>query len=303
MVLGDLAAFEKVADRGSFTRAAVELGMSTSALSHAIKNLEARLGIRLLQRSNRSVAPSEAGEEFLRTLAPALRDIERGLERLHSWRDSASGTVRITTVRHAYETIIRPVLPQLSRDYPDVTVEVLIDYGLRDIVAERLDAGIRLGEMVEKDMIAVRVGPDLRMAAVASPCYVEKSGAPRTPRDLAGHRCINYRLMGSNSFYAWEFERDGEALDVHVGGQLTFNEPDTMLGAALDGLGVAYVFEDQIQSHVAEGSLVRLLEDWTPPFPGFHLYYPSRRQTPPALAALIGALRHSWASSKDDYVR
>ena len=244
------------------------------------------------------ISPSEAGKELLRTLAPALRDIEGGLERLLTWRDSTSGTVRITTVRHAYETIIRPVLPQLSRDFPEVTVEVLIDYSLRDIVAERLDAGIRLGEMVEKDMIAVRVGPDLRMAAVASPGYVEKWGAPRTPRDLAGHQCINYRLMGSQRFYAWEFEKNGEALDVHVAGQLTFNEPDTMLGAALDGLGIAYVFEDQIQSHVVDGSLVRLLEDWTPPFPGFHLYYPSRRQTPPALAALIAALRRRWASTK-----
>ncbi len=294
--LDDLAAFAEVARQRSFTRAAAELRLSTSALSQTVKVLEARLGIRLLQRTSRSVSLTSAGEELLRTLAPALGDIEGALADIGRKRDAAAGTVRITTVRHAFESVIRPVLPELSAANPGLIVEVLIDYGLRDIVAERLDAGIRLGEMIEKDMIAARVGPDLRMAVVASPAYLAARSAPETPQDLARHRCINYRLMSSGAIYAWEFEKDGRALNVKVDGLLTFNEPELMLEAALDGLGIAYIFEEQIVAHVAAGRLMRLLSDWTPAFPGFFFYYPSRRQQPPALTAFLNALRRHWTA-------
>lgn len=294
--LDDLAAFAEVARQRSFTRAAAELRLSTSALSQTVKVLEARLGIRLLQRTSRSVSLTSAGEELLRTLAPALGDIEGALADIGRKRDAAAGTVRITTVRHAFESVVRPVLPELSATNPGLIVEVLIDYGLRDIVAERLDAGIRLGEMIEKDMIAARVGPDLRMAVVASPAYLAARSAPETPQDLARHRCINYRLVSSGAIYAWEFEKDERALNVKVDGLLTFNEPELMLEAALDGLGIAYIFEEQIVAHVAAGRLVRLLSDWTPAFPGFFFYYPSRRQQPPALTAFLNALRRHWTA-------
>jgi len=294
--LDDLAAFSEVARQRSFTRAAAELRLSTSALSQVIKGLEARLGLRLLQRTSRSVSLTAAGEELLGTLAPALEDISAALTNLGRKRDAAAGTIRITTVRHAFESVIRPVLPELSVSHPDLIVEVLIDYGLRNIVVERLDAGIRLGEMVEKDMIAARVGPDLRMAVVASPAYLASRPAPGTPHDLARHRCVNYRLVSSGAIYAWEFEKDGRALNVKVDGLLTSNEPELMLEAALDGLGVAYIFEEQIVAHVAAGRLVHLLADWTPAFPGFFCYYPSRRQQPPALTAFLNALRRHWTA-------
>jgi DNA-binding transcriptional LysR family regulator len=289
--LDDLAAFAVVARERSFTRAAAELGLSTSALSHAIKGLEARLGVRLLQRNSRSVAATEAGEQLLLTLGPALADIGGALDELGRRRDVASGSVRVTATRHAFETVIRPVLPAFCAGHPEATVEVLIDYEFRGIIAERLDAGIRLGEKVEKDMIAVGVGPELRMVVVASPAYLARYPAPRTPQDLMRHRCINYRMMASGHLYAWEFERDGRALEVKVGGPLTFNEPEFMLGAAQDGLGVAYVLEEQAMPLVTAGRLARLFEDWTPTFPGYFLYYPSRRQVPPTLAAFIAALR------------
>lgn len=294
--LDDLAAFAEVARQRSFTRAAAELRLSTSALSQTIKVLETRLGVRLLQRTSRSVSLTSAGEDLLSTLAPALGDIEGALADIGRKRDAAAGTVRITTVRHAFETVIRPVLPELSATNPGLVLEVLIDYALRDIVAERLDAGIRLGEMIEKDMIAVRVGPDLRMAVVASPAYLASRSAPETPQDLARHRCINYRLVSSGAIYAWEFEKEARALNVKVDGLLTFNEPELMLEAALDGLGIAYIFEEQVIAHVAEGRLQRLLSDWTPAFPGFFFYYPSRRQQPPALAAFLNALRRHWTA-------
>lgn len=294
--LDDLAIFAEVARQRSFTRAAAELRLSTSALSQAVKGLEARLGLRLLQRTSRSVSLTTAGEELLGTLAPALEDIGTALTNLGRKRDAAAGTVRITTVRHAFETVIRPVLPGLSATNPDLIIEVLIDYGLRDIVAERLDAGIRLGEMIEKDMIAARVGPDLRMAVTASPAYLAQRPAPQTPHDLYQHRCINYRLISSGAIYAWEFKKNGRALNVKVDGLLTFNEPELMLEAALDGLGIAYIFEEQIEAHVAAGRLVHLLKDWTPAFPGFLCYYPSRRQQTPALSALLDALRRHWTA-------
>jgi DNA-binding transcriptional LysR family regulator len=294
--LDDLAAFAAVARALSFTRAAAELRLSTSALSHTIKGLEARLGVRLLQRNSRSVSVTAAGERLLRTLEPALSEIGGALEALDRDRDLVSGLVRLTVTRYAFETIIRPVLPGFLAQHPQARMEVLIDYQLRDIIAERLDAGIRLGEKLEQDMIAVRVGPDLRMAVVASPSYLAGHPTPETPQDLTGHRCVNYRMMASGQTYDWEFERDGRALDIKVTGPLTFNEPELMLEAALDGLGVAYVLHQQAKAHIAAGRLVRLLEDWTPPFPGYFLYYPSRRQVPPTLAALIAALRHRHRS-------
>lgn len=289
--LDDLAAFAAVARALSFTRAAADLRLSTSALSHTIKGLEARLGVRLLQRNSRSVSVTAAGEQLLQSLEPALSQIGGALEALDRERDLVSGTVRLTMTRHAFETIIRPVLPKLLADHPQAKVEVLIDYQLRDIIAERLDAGIRLGEKLQQDMIAVAVGPDLRMLTVASPAYLARHPPPLTPQDLSTHRCINYRMMASGQTYDWEFERDGRRLDIKVAGPLTFNEPELMREAALDGLGVAYIIEGQAEGDIAAGRLVPLLQGWTSPFPGYFLYYPSRRQVPPTLAALITALR------------
>jgi DNA-binding transcriptional LysR family regulator len=289
--LDDLADFAAVARARSFTRAAADLRVSTSALSHAVKALEARLGVRLLHRNSRSVSVTAAGERLLNRLEPALSEIGSALETLGLDRDVVAGAVRITTTRYAFETIVRPVLPQYLATYPLATVEVSIDYELRDIVAERFDAGIRLGEKLEEDMVSVRVGPDLRMAVVAAPVYLARHSVPETPDDLRGHRCVNYRLMSSGGTYDWEFERDGRTISVKVDGPLTFNEPELMMEAALDGLGVAYVLEDRAAPLIADGRLVRLLEPWTLPFAGYFLYYSSRRQIPPTLAALIAALR------------
>lgn len=293
--LDDLAAFSVVARDRSFTRAANELRLSTSALSHRIKKLETRLGVRLLQRNSRSVAATAAGERLLQRLQPALGEIGGALDDLGRQREDASGTVRITARRHAFETVIHPVLPEFCERHPRATVEVLIEYGLRDIVADRFDAGIRFGEKVEKDMIAIEVGPELRMAAVASTGYLARHPGPETPAELTGHRCINYRMTTSGRLYSWEFARDGRELEVKVDGPLTFNDPALMLEAALDGLGIAYVPEDQAAPFVAEGRLVHLLQHWSAAFPGYFLYYPSRTQTPSVLAALIAALRRRRA--------
>jgi DNA-binding transcriptional LysR family regulator len=289
--LDDLAAFVAVARVRSFTRAAAELRVSTSALSHTVKGLEARLGVRLLQRNSRNVSVTVVGEQLFRALEPAFADIGGALEELDRTRDLVAGTVRLTATRHAFETIIRPMMRGFLTEYPQVRLEVLIDYQLRDIIADRLDAGIRLGENLEKDMVAVGVGPELRMAVVASPAYLAEHAAPQTPHDLTGHRCVNYRMMTSGQTYDWEFERDGRALKIKVTGPLTFNEPELMLEAALDGLGVAYILEQQASQHVSAGRLIRLLDAWTPPFSGYFLYYPSRRQIAPALVVLIAALR------------
>jgi DNA-binding transcriptional LysR family regulator len=297
--LPDLAAFVVIAEERSFTRAAVRLGLSTSALSHAIKLLEERLGVRLLTRSSRSVAVTEAGEELLQTLQPALESIGTALTDLGRRRDKPVGKIRITSVMSAFESVVWPILPEFLATYPDVTIEMVVDYGLSNIVAERFDAGIRLGELLEKDMIALRVGPDLRMVAVASPSYFAAHPIPETPRDLAGHRCINHRLMSSGSYYAWEFEKSGQALEIKVDGPLAFNEPALMQKAALDGMGIAFLFEHEVVEHIAAGRLVRVIEDWSVPFPGFFLYYPSRRQQPPALAAFINALRRRWTSGAE----
>ena len=289
--LDDLAAFACVARLRSFTRAAAVLETSTSNLSHTIKRLEQRLGCRLLQRNSRSVSASEAGEALLATLDPALQGIEGALDALHRARHVVSGTLRLTATRQAYDRVIRPVLPAFTAAHPSAVVEVLIEYGFRDIVADQFDAGIRLGEKVEQDMVAARVGPDLRMAVVASPAYVARHGTPTAPRELVGHRCINYRLAAAGTIYAWEFERGPDQFEVRVPGPLTFNDPSLMLDCALDGLGVAYLLEQDVAPHIERGALVRLLEGWTTPFPGFFLYYPSRQHLRPVFAAFLGLVR------------
>jgi DNA-binding transcriptional LysR family regulator len=294
--LNDILAFLTVARDRSFTRAAAKLGVSQSALSHTIRGLEARLGLRLLARTTRSVAPTEAGERLLRALGPRFDEIEAELAELSELRDKPAGTIRITCGEHPAEAILWPALAKLLPRYPDIKVELTVDYGLTDIVAERYDAGVRLGEQVAKDMIAVRIGPDFRMAVVGAPSYFARRTKPKDPRDLTAHDCINIRLPTYGSIYAWEFEKRGRALKVRVEGQLVFNNIALRVNAALAGLGLAYLSEDQVQEHVAEGRLVRVLGDWCPPFSGYHLYYPSRRQAAPAFALLVEALRHRGSS-------
>ncbi|MEW6640808.1 MAG: LysR family transcriptional regulator [Pseudomonadota bacterium] len=287
----DLIAFLAVARERSFTRAAAQLGVSQSALSHTIRSLEQRLGIRLLARTTRSVAPTEAGEHLVRTLGPKFEQIDAELAALTALREKPAGTIRITTGEHAAATILWPALETLLPRYPDIKVELIIDYGLTDIVAERYDAGVRFGEQVAKDMIAVRIGPDLRMAVVGAPSYFATRAKPKRPQDLTTHACINIRLPTYGGLYAWEFEKRGRELKVRVDGQLVFNTMVPRLNAVLAGFGLAYLPEDQVQQHLAEGRLVRVLEDWCPPFTGYHLYYPSRRQSSAAFAVLVDALR------------
>jgi len=290
--LGDLMAFLLVADERSFTRAAAKMGTSQSALSHTVSRLEARLGLRLLTRTTRSVAPTEAGDRLAATLRPAFGDIEHELDALGSLRDKPAGSFRITTSEQAARTIVWPALARLLPDYPDIQVELSMDGGLRDIVAERFDAGVRLGEQVAKDMIAVRISPDQRMAVVGSPAYLASHVAPKTPYDLTGHACINLRLLTAGGMYAWEFEKDGRELKVRVDGRLVFNDAELLIDAALGGFGLAMVMEDRARDLLASGRLVRVLEDWCPPFAGYHLYYPSRRQMTPAFALIVDALRY-----------
>ncbi len=290
--LAALSAFTVVAAERSFTRAAARLGMSQSALSHSMRALEGRLGVALLSRTTRSVATTEAGEELLRSLRPAFDDIDAGLERLGQKRSKPSGTVRLTMVKHAAMAVVLPALPAFLAEYPDIKVEVDVHDAFTDIVAERFDAGIRFGEKVAKDMVAVRVGPDVRAAVVASPKYLAERSPPRSPRELTAHPCINYRLASARSIYAWEFRDRGRKLEVRVDGPLVVNDGDLLATAALDGHGIAYLFEHSVAEHLKSGRLVRLLEKWCPPMPGFYLYYPSRRQTSPALAALVSALRY-----------
>ncbi|MGY5809675.1 LysR family transcriptional regulator [Rhizobium sp. LEGMi198b] len=289
--VNDLIAFLAVAREQSFTKAAAKPGVSQSALSHTIRGLEARLGLRLLTRTTRSVSPTEAGERLLVTIGPRFDEIENELAALSEFREKPAGTIRITAGEHAAETILWPALETLLPQYPDVHVEIIVDYGLTDIVAERYDAGVRLGEQVAKDMIAVRIGPDMRMAAVGALAYFENRPKPQTPQDLTGHNCINLRLPTYGGIYAWEFEKDGRELKVRVEGQLVFNNIALRLNAALAGLGLAYLPEDIVQPHLHDGRLVRVLEDWCPPFAGYHLYYPSRRQASPAFALVVNALR------------
>ncbi len=287
----DLSALRAIVRERSFTRAAAQLGLSPSALSHAIRALETRVGVRLLTRTTRSVAPTEAGERLLGAIGAHLDGIEAALTALGALRERPSGTVRITTGLHAAQTLLWPALARLLPDYPDISVELAVESGFVDIVAARFDAGVRLGETVEQDMIALRIGPDMSMAAVASPDYLAARPAPVTPHDLADHRCINLRFPTYGGLYAWEFERDGRAVNARVEGQVIVNEIGLALQAARDGAGVAYLPDSYVQADLAAGRLRRVLEDWSPPFPGYHLYYPSRRQQSPAFAVVIEALR------------
>jgi len=293
--LDDLLAFAVVGRERSFTKAAAKLGVSQSALSHTIRGLEARLGLRLLTRTTRSVSPTEAGERLLQTVGPRFDEIDAELEALSAFREKPAGTIRITATDYVFDTILWPKLAQLLRTYPDIKVELITDYGLTDIAAERFDAGVRSGEQVAKDMIAVRIGPDMRMAVVGAPAYFRKRPAPKTPQELVEHNCINLRLPTHGGLYAWEFEKAGRQLRVRVDGQLVFNGTGQMLNAALAGFGLAYVPEDLALPHLSKGRLVRALADWCPPFPGYHLYYPSRRQSSPAFALLVDALRYRGA--------
>ncbi|MNQ50937.1 HTH-type transcriptional regulator DmlR [compost metagenome] len=286
----DLFAFLVVAREGSFTRAAAQLGVSQPALSHGLRNLEARLGVRLLTRTTRSVSPTQAGERLLQSLGPLYQGIESELAGLSEHRDKPAGSIRLTTAEHAADTLLWPKLARFLPDYPDIKVEIAIDYGLTDIVAQRYDAGVRLGDQVEKDMIAVRIGPDLRVV-VGSPAYFARKPRPQRPHDLAAHDCINLRLPTHGGLLVWDFERDGDKIKVHGEAQLVFNTSCAILRAALAGFGLAFVPEDMVQEHLAAGRLVSVLDDWCPPFPGYHLYYPSR-QSSPAFKLLVEALRY-----------
>jgi DNA-binding transcriptional LysR family regulator len=290
--LDDLLAFLAVGRERSFTRAAAKLGVSQSALSHTIRELEARLGVRLLTRTTRSVSPTEAGERLMRTVGPRFEEIDAELAAVSEFREKPAGTIRISATDSVANTILWPKLTKLLREYPDIKVEITIDYGFTDIVAQRFDAGVRSGEHVAKDMIAVRIGPDIRMAVVGAPSYFKNRSAPKTPHDLIDHNCINLRLATHGGLYAWEFEKGGRELKVRVEGQLTFNGSFQMLHGALAGFGLAYVPEDLAQPHIAKGHLKRVLEDWCPPYSGYHLYYPSRRQPSAAFALMVDALRH-----------
>ena len=290
--LDDLSAFLIVAREGSFTKAAAKLGVSQSALSYTIKELEARLKLRLLTRTTRSVSPTAAGERLLRHVGPRIGEIEAELAALSELREKPSGTIRITATEYATNTVLLPKLAKLLRTYPDIKVEIISDYGLTDIVAQRFDAGVRDGEQVAKDMIAVRIGPDSRMAVVAAPSYFRNRAEPHKPPELVEHNCINLCLPTHGGLYAWEFGNGSRELKVRVEGQLFFNTTTQMLHAALTGLGLAYLPEGLVQPHVAKGRLRRVLQDWCPPCPGYHLYYPSRRQPSAAFALLVDALRH-----------
>ena len=288
--VNDLIAFLAVARERSFTRAAAQLGVSQPALSHTIRMLETRLGMRLLTRSTRSVAPTEAGERLLQTVGPHFDGIESGLAALTELRDKPAGTLRITSVEHASDTILAPALAKLLPDYPDIRIEIINDYGLIDIVAERFDAGVRLGEQVAKDMIALRIGPDYRQVLVGTPSYFDRRPKPVTPHDLTGHACINLRLPTSGGLWSWPFVKDGREVKVRAEGPLAFNAIPLILGAALASLGLAYLPEDVVEEHIAAGRLVRVLADWSPLVTGYHLYYPNR-QPSPAFALLLRVLR------------
>lgn len=290
--LNDIAAFLAVARERSFTRAAAQLGISQSALSQTIRGLETRLGLRLLTRTTRSVAPTQAGERLLQAAGPRFEEIEAELAALAALRDHPAGAIRITAHDHALRTVLWPALQRLLPSHPGIKVEVVIDYGLTDIVAGRFDAGTRTGEMVAKDMVAVRIGPDLRSAVVAAPAYFANRSIPEAPQDLTSHTCINLRLPTHGGLYAWEFEKEGRELRVRIEGQLTFNATGPMLDAALAGFGLAYLPQDSVQAHLAGGQLIQVLADWCPPYPGYHLYYPSRRQPTPAFSLLVDALRY-----------
>jgi DNA-binding transcriptional LysR family regulator len=290
--VNDLLAFVAVARERSFTKAAAKLGVSPSALSHTISALEERLGVRLLRRSTRSVSPTENGERLFLSAAPRFEEIEVELGALSELRTKPAGTIRITATDYAADTVLWPRLPKLLREYPDIKIEIVIDYGLTDIVAQRFDAGVRFGEQVAKDMIAVRIGPDIRMAVVAAPSYFRGQTRPKRPQDLIERNCINLRLPTLGGLYPWEFEKGGREVKVRVDGQLTFNGTRQMLSAAVAGLGIAYLPRDMVDPYLRKGRLVPVLEDWCPTFAGHHLYYPSRRQPSAAFSLLVDALRY-----------
>jgi DNA-binding transcriptional LysR family regulator len=290
--LDDLSVFLVVAREGSFTKAAAKLGVSQSALSYTIKELEARLKLRLLTRTTRSVSPTAAGERLLRNVSPRIEEIEGELAALSDLREKPSGTIRITATEYATDAVLLPKLAKLLRKNPDIKIEIVSDYGLADIVAQRFDAGVRDGEQVAKDMIAVRIGPDARMAVVGASSYFKNQPVPRKPQDLVEHNCINLRLPTHGGLYAWEFEKGSRELKVRVEGQLLFSTTTQMFHAALAGFGLAYLPEGLVQPHINNGRLTRVLEDWCPPYPGYHLYYPSRRQPSAAFTLLVDALRH-----------
>ena len=290
--LNQLTWFRVVAEEHSFTKAAAKLGIAQSTLSHAIRQLEARIGIRLLARTTRSVVPTAEGERLLQTITPRLMEIEDEIASLTALGDKPSGSIRLTLSDHALESTVWPRLKPVLKTYPDISVELILDSSFRNIVEERFDAGVRLGESVEKDMIAVRIGPDWRLVAVASPAYLDAHGVPGHPQDLVGHICINMRHETAGGLYAWEFEKDGQELRVRVDGQLTFNNSYAMIDAAVSGYGIAYVPEDIVERHIASGALTIILDDWSPFFDGYFLYYPSRRQNLPAFKVVVDALRH-----------
>ena len=290
--LDDLRALIAVGRERSFTNAAAKLGVSQSALSQTIRQLEARLGVRLLTRTTRSVSLTEAGERLVGTAAPRIEEIEAEVAAVSELRTKPAGTIRITATEHAADAILLPKITKLLREYPDIKIEIVIDYGLTDIVAQRLDAGVRSGEQVASGMIAVRIAPDMRMAVVGSPAYFKNRSEPKKPQDLIGHNCINLRLPTHGGLYAWEFEKGGRELKVRVEGQLIFSGTAQILNAALAGLGLAYAPEGMVQPYLARGRLKRVLEDWCLPYPGYHLWYPSRRQSSAAFALLVDALRY-----------
>ena len=295
--LNDLLAFVTVAREGSFTRAAATLGVTQSALSQAVRGLEERLRIRLLTRTTRSVAPTVAGERLARAIGHRFDEIEAELDALTELRDKPAGTVRITSGDNVLRTVLLPKLTPLLREYPDITLEFDISYGFRDIVADRFDAGVRLGKTIDKDMIAVPIGPPLRMAVAASPIYFKIHPKPKAPQDLTAHRCINQRMPSAGGLYVWDFARRGKQVNVRVDGPLIFNTSPPQVDAALAGLGIVLLPEDELAPHLADRSLVRVLEDWCPPFAGYHLYYPSRRQPSPAFSLVVKALRVDAARS------
>lgn len=289
--LNQLTWFQAVAEERSFTKAAAKLGISQSTLSHTIKQLEERMGIRLLTRTTRNVATTIAGERLLQTIAPRIGEIEDEIAALMAFREKPSGSIRLTLSDHALESVVWPKLKPVLSAYPDISVELILDSSFRNIVEEGFDAGVRLGESVEKDMIAVRIGPDWRLVAVASPAYLEGHAAPGHPQDLVRHICINMRHETAGGLYAWEFEKHGQALRVRVNGQLTFNNSYAMIDAAVNGYGIAYVPENIVKGHIASGVLVQVLDNWSPLFDGYFLYYPSRRQNLPAFKVIVEALR------------
>ena len=288
----EIVAFLTVARERSFTKAAAKLGVSQSALSQTVRGLEEKLGLRLLTRTTRSVSATQAGERLLERVGPRFEEIQFEIAALSEMRERPAGTIRITAGEHPAISVLAPVLARFLPNNPDINVEVIVDYGLTDIVAERYDAGIRLGEHLAKDMIAVRIGPEMRMAVVGAPSYFEHYPRPDVPQDLTAHNCVNMRLPTHGTIYPWEFEKDGRELRVRVEGQAVFNNIAMRIGAVLDGLGLAYMPEDQVQSYIEDGRLIRVLEDWCQPFPGYHLYYPNRRHASPAFTLFVDALRY-----------